>query len=211
MKIGVIGSGNIGGTLGTLWAKAGHPVMFASRHPESLQNLLKEAGENAESGDVKQAAAFGEIILFAVPYPETENTLSPEVKDALGGKILIDARNPYNSDGSVEETSSNGKSATQMLTGILPGTHLVKAFNTLYWKTLAEKNHLSGDDLITIMVAGDDLEAKKSVASLIEDAGFTLLDVGNLDSPGAHEMEPGKSLYNVPLDVLDARAILSTL
>ncbi len=67
-KIGVIGSGRLGGTVGTLLAKAGHPVMFSSRHPDELKKLVEDAGPNASAGTVEQAAAFGDVILIAVPY-----------------------------------------------------------------------------------------------------------------------------------------------
>ena len=94
MKIGMIGSGNVGSALGGVWARAGHQVMFSSRHLEDDQRLAAEIGRNVRAGTPREAAAFGEVLVFAVPYgalPELGETL----RDAIKGKVVIDACNPF--------------------------------------------------------------------------------------------------------------------
>lgn len=104
MKIGIIGSGKIGGTIGTHWAQQGHQVMFNnSQMSDKLQNLAKQAGDNATVGTIAQAAEFGEAILFAPPYWKTDEALSQA--GSLEGKILIDATNPYRPDFTPEPPS----------------------------------------------------------------------------------------------------------
>lgn len=92
MKIGIIGSGNIGGTLGTFWAKAGHQVLFSSRNPENLKPLVEKAGSQARAGTVREAIAFGDVILVAVPYGSMPQIASDYSKH-LAGKIVIDTGN----------------------------------------------------------------------------------------------------------------------
>src|SRR5580765_4272898 len=94
MKIGIIGSGNIGGTLGVLWAKAGYEVFFSSRHPDELGDLVKRAGPSAQAGMPREAAAFGEVVLISVPYgavPQVGRDFATE----LAGKVVLETGNPY--------------------------------------------------------------------------------------------------------------------
>lgn len=93
MKIGILGSGAIGGTLGKLWAQAGHDVLFSSRHPETLASLVAQAGSRTHAGTVAQAASFGDVILLAVSYGTLGEALR-EINGKLNGKIVIDATNP---------------------------------------------------------------------------------------------------------------------
>ncbi len=93
MNIGIIGSGHIGSTVGTLWAKAGHKVMFSSRHPEQLDELVKQAGKNASRGTPEEAARFGDVVFLSIPFkalPETGRALAPYLKD----KIVLETSNP---------------------------------------------------------------------------------------------------------------------
>src|SRR5688572_149515 len=99
MRIGVIGSGRIGGTLGGLWAKAGHEVMFSDRDPEQAKRAAESAGGNARSGTAKEAAAFGDAVLIAVPYAALP-VIAKDVGAELKGKVIIDPNNPIpNRDG----------------------------------------------------------------------------------------------------------------
>src|SRR3954454_23609455 len=94
LKIGIIGAGKIGGSLATLWAKAGHEVLISSRHPEELQELAKSLGPNARASTPQEAAAFGDVVLISVPYvamPKVVRALDKEMK----GKIVIDTGTPY--------------------------------------------------------------------------------------------------------------------
>ena len=101
LKISVIGAGNVGGTLGTLWIKAGHSVMFSSRHPEELADLVKRAGANARAGSVTDAAAWGDVIVLSVPYGAMP-VLSEQLKGKLDGKVVFSTSNPFSGrDGDV--------------------------------------------------------------------------------------------------------------
>src|ERR1700680_615001 len=90
LRIGVIGSGHIGGTIGGLWVKAGHPVLFSSRHPDDLKDLVAGLGELAKAGTVEQAIAFGDVLFIAVPYGALPQ-IGQDYGAALKGKIMLDA------------------------------------------------------------------------------------------------------------------------
>src|SRR5947199_516015 len=131
LRIGVIGSGHIGGTIGGLWVKAGHPVLFSSRHPEELKRLAGELGSLAEAGTVPQAIAFGDALFVAVPYKALPQ-LGEEYGDAFKGKVVLDACNAVAArDGPAiaDEVEQNGIGITSQK--YLPGTRLVRAFNTM--------------------------------------------------------------------------------
>lgn len=129
-RIGIIGSGQVGGTLGRLWAKAGYQVMFSSREPELLQDVVANAGANARAGDVAQAIAFGDVILLAVPYG-AEPSIAEKYSKALAGKILIDADNayPYRDGAVAEKARSFG--VAKYSAQLFPGTLFVRAFNSV--------------------------------------------------------------------------------
>lgn len=176
--IGIIGSGRIGGTVGGLWVKAGHPVMFSSRHPEALKNLVASLGSLASAGTVAQAIAFGEVLLIAVPYGALPG-LGREYGDALRSKIVLDACNAVGGrDGAiVDEVERDGIGVTSQK--LLPGTRLVRAFNTLSYRILAlEANR--ADPKMPIPIAGDDAAAVLVAAGLVRDAGFDPVVVGKL-------------------------------
>lgn len=94
MRIGIIGSGHIGSTVGKLWAKAGHQVMFSSRHPEALSGLASQAGSSASIGTVQEAVVFGDVLFLSIPFaalPDLAKDLLPQ----LEGKIVLETANPY--------------------------------------------------------------------------------------------------------------------
>jgi hypothetical protein len=171
MKIGIIGSGNIGGTLGQYWAKVGHEVMFSSRTPEKLKPMADQVG--AKTGTIQETATFSDVILLAIPFGEV-----PQVAQQIGHldrKILIDATNPYpQRDGDVAQQVINNKSqtATEFIASQFPGAHTIKAFNSIFFKVLAEESFRSGDKRIAVQVCGDDLQAKQMVKQLIEEIGL---------------------------------------
>lgn len=208
MKIGIIGSGNIGGTLGRHWAKAGHEVMFSSRNPEQLQSMAAEAG--AKTGTVEETAAFADVIMLAIPFGKV-----PEVAKQVGrleGKILIDATNPYpQRDGDVAQQviDDESQTATGFVASQFPGTQTVKAFNSIYFKVLAEQAFLEGADRIAVQICGDDPQAKQTVKHLIEEIGFAPQDLGNLSS--GRLFEPDAPLYNKNLKISEAETLLKQL
>src|SRR5215212_813176 len=94
MRIGIIGAGMIGSTVGKLWVDAGHEVRFASRHPEELQPLVAELGERASAGTAAEAARFGEVVMLTVPLAAVP-ILAGEVAESLAGKVVLDTGNAY--------------------------------------------------------------------------------------------------------------------
>jgi predicted dinucleotide-binding enzyme len=186
-KIGIIGAGKIGSTVGTLWVKAGHEVFFSSRHPEELKDLVGGLGSSAKAGTPEEAIAFGDAILIAVPY-KAYPQLSQDHAKALAGKIVLDAGNATVArDGQelVTEVQQNGIGLTSAK--YLPGARLVRAFNTLGYTVLAREAHKDGG-LIAIPLAGDDKEAVAVAAQLVRDAGFDPVIVGGLDRAKAFQM-----------------------
>ena len=125
MKIGIIGAGHIGSTIGELWAKAGHPVFFSSRHPEELKDLVARLGPLAQAGTVDQAIAFGDVVFIAVPYGALPQ-IGKDYGKSLAGKTVLDADNAVASrDGAIaEEAERDGIGATSQK--YLPGTRLVR-------------------------------------------------------------------------------------
>ncbi len=179
MRIGVIGSGHIGGTVGGLWVKAGHPVLFTSLHPEELKDMVAALGALAQAGTVDQAIAFGDAVFIAVPYGALPK-IGQDYGAALKGKIVLECGNAVPArDGAaiVEEVERNGIGVTSQK--YLPGTRLVRAFNTLgYTKLASEANR--PDPKLAIPIAGDDPQAVQVAAALVRDAGFDPVVVGKL-------------------------------
>src|SRR5260370_40391062 len=133
MKIGIVGSGKLGGAVGSRWVKAGHEVLFSSRHPEELKALVETLGPRARAGAVGEAIAFGDVVLIAVPYGALPQ-IGREHAAALAGKIVLDACNPIAArDGDiVQEAMANGIGPTSLK--YLPGARLVRAFNPVGYR-----------------------------------------------------------------------------
>ena len=179
-KIGIVGAGKIGGTLGTLWIKAGYEVFFASRHPEELKPLVESLGDKARAGTPAEAVAFGNAVLIAVPYkayPELGKDLAAGLKD----KIVIDAGNAVEArDGALRaEADRDGIGATSKK--YLGSTRIVRAFNAANYKVF-EKNANRPAPRMAIPIAGDDPKAIETARTLVSDAGFDAVVVGELES-----------------------------
>lgn len=204
MKIGVIGSGMIGGTCARLFTRAGHEVAIAnSRGPGSLAELVRELGPKARAATVAEAADFGEVVLAAVPLKAHADLPA----EKLAGKIVIDAMNYYpGRDGRMD---FGGRGSSGWLATTLPGARVVKAFNTMYFKPLGEQGRpgAPADERLALFVAGDDAGAKRAVMDLIEEIGFTPIDTGPL-AEGGKRQEPGAPIYNNPMKAPDARKAL---
>lgn len=178
LPIGTIGAGHIGGTIGGLWVKAGHPVTFSSRHPEELKDMVASLGPLAKAGTVPQAIAFGQVVFMAVPYGAVPQ-IGQQYAPALKGKILMDACNavPGRDGGVADEVEKNGIGVTTQK--YFPGAHVVRAFNTLSYMTFERAAHRQPPRL-AIPIAGDDPEAVRVAADLVRDAGFDPVVVGKL-------------------------------
>ncbi|MGB8032828.1 MAG: NADPH-dependent F420 reductase [Nitrososphaeraceae archaeon] len=197
MKIGIIGSGNIGGTAAKLFVNAGHEVAISnSRGPESITSLVKSIGPNIKAKTVEDAIKFSEVILLAIPWRKRQNLLS--VSELFDSKIVIDAMNPYSENFDVIDLG-NSTSSEEVLKQI-PSSRLVKAFNTIYYEHLRTKGdpNASKEDRFAIFVAGDNSDAKASVSKLIEDIGFAPIDTGSLRE-GGRKQQPGSPIYNNPM------------
>lgn len=203
MKIGIIGTGHIGGTLARHFAKAGHEVAISnSRGPASLAPLARSIGPKATAMTVDGAAKFGEVILLAVPWRTPAALPAP---DRLAGKIVIDAMNPYSGGGEIMDLGE--LTSSEEVARRLPGARLVKAFNTMFYQTLASEGRSTPENRLALFVAGDDAEAKKVVSRLIEEIGFAPVDTGSLRE-GGRKQQPGSPIYNKPMKLDKALQIL---
>jgi len=207
IRIGIIGSGKIGSTVGTLWVKAGHSVLFSSRHPEELKPLVDGLGPLARAGTVRDALQFGDAIFVAVPYgayPQIGKNYAGEFR----GKVVLDAGNAVPSrDGNiVEEARKNGIGVTSAK--YLAGARIVRAFNTLNYRTLAREANRSGDRL-AIPIAGDDKDALSVASRLVRDAGFDPVIIGPLTS--ADYFARGAPLYGQEITTKEMQAHLQKL
>jgi predicted dinucleotide-binding enzyme len=191
LKIGVIGTGHIGGSLATLWAKAGHELVISSRHPEELQDLARSLGPKVRVGTPREAAAFGEVVLISVPYMALPQ-VGRDYRNELSGKIVLDTGNPYpQRDGAMaEEARRKGTGVASM--EYLPGTRLVRAFNAINWNDLKGEAHRAAER-VAIPLAGDDQGALAVAARLVTDAGFDPVVVGSLSR--AREFDVGTRVY----------------
>lgn len=167
LKIGVVGAGNVGGTLGTLWAQAGHPVMFSSRHPEQLASLAKAAGANARAGSVADAVAWADVLVLAVPYGAMP-AISEQLKGKLQGKVVFSASNPFSGRDGEVGSQALAEGVAQADQRYLPGAALVRGFNAIGYgamKSQAQRN-------VAIPTFADDARARQVGAQLVRDAGF---------------------------------------
>ncbi len=204
-RIGVIGSGHIGGTIGGLWVKAGHPVLFSSRHPEELKDLVAGLGPLARAGTVAEAIAFGDVLFVAIPYGALPQ-LGQDYAAALKGKIVLDAGNAAAArDGPIaDEVERDGIGVVSQK--YLAGTHLVRAFNTMSYMIFAREANRP-DPKLAIPIAGDDAEAVRVAAALVRDAGFEPVVVGKLAD--ARRFQRGAPGYGQPVTAAELRQKLS--
>lgn len=204
MRIGIIGAGHIGGTAAKLFAQAGHEVAVSnSRGAASLASLVSALGPNVKGTSPGEAVRFGDAVLLAIPWRKMDEL--PQA-DVFAGKIVIDAMNPYSSAGQVMDLGE--RTSSEEVVKRLPGARLVKAFNTIFWKTLDTGSRPPSEDRLAIFFAGDDRAAKEAVSKLIDDIGFAPVDTGSLRE-GGRRQEPGSPIYGRPMTAREAREILA--
>jgi predicted dinucleotide-binding enzyme len=204
-RIGVIGSGNIGGTIGGLWVKKGHSVFFSSRHPDELKDMIAKLGSLAKAGTVEEAVAFGDVLFIAVPYgaiPQIGKDYSAKMK----GKVMLDACNAVSTrDGAVaEEVEQNGIGVTTQK--YFPGVRIVRAFNTMSYMVFAREANRP-DPKLAIPIAGDDPQAMQIAAALVRDAGFDPVTVGTLAD--ARRFQRGQPGYGQQVSAAELKQKLS--
>jgi 8-hydroxy-5-deazaflavin:NADPH oxidoreductase len=204
LKIGVIGSGRIGSTLGGLWVKAGHEVMFSDRDAEQAKRVAQDLGA-ARSGSVEDAAAFGDAVLIAVPYGALP-AVAKQVGAQLKGKIVIDPNNPVPSRDGELGAQAKEKGAAVSTAAIFPGARLVRTFNSWGYTTLAREANRPAPRM-AMPVAADDPGALKVGLQLVRDAGFEPVPAGTLAQSKAFDL--GSSVSGKIMTAEELRQALS--
>jgi predicted dinucleotide-binding enzyme len=209
VRIGIIGAGMIGSTVAKLWVDAGHDVRLASRHPDALKPLVEKLGPRASAGTPTDAAQFGEVVMVTIPLaaiPELARDLAPR----LVNKVVLDTGNAYERrDGvAAREATANPQGSAGWAAAHFPGARWVKAFNTVYFKTLASEAHRHGDR-VGIPLASDDRGALEIAAGLVRDAGFDPVMVGALAR--GREFEPGTKPYNTGMSATELRRLFAVM
>lgn len=206
MRIGIIGSGNIGATAARLFVNAGHEVAIAnSRGPQTLTELTEVLGDDAQPATPDGAASFGELLLVAIPFGRYRELPTPPA-----GTIIVDATNYYpGRDGNVAELDDDSTTSSELLAAHFPEARVVKALNTLHWQVLRDRgNPDAGDARLVLFVAGDDDAAKARVSVLIEEIGFAPVDSGSL-AEGGRRQQAGSPISGELLTEVDAKAALA--
>lgn len=176
MNICIIGAGNIGGTLGKVWASKGHQIIFGARNPDSIntRRSLELCGGNAKAYFIKEAVNKADVVVLATPWEAVPEVVFQIID--IHDKILIDCTNPIRPN--PEWPLSQGTSAAEEIAKRLTGFKVVKAFNTLGAANLGGVHF--GAEQADGFMCGDDEEAKRIVAQLSTDAGLHSVDVGGL-------------------------------
>jgi predicted dinucleotide-binding enzyme len=206
VTFGIIGAGKIGGTMARLLVRAGHQVILSNRRGgEGLDELLAELGGSATAAQsADDAAQRGDVVFLAVPFRDPEALPSP---DAVAGKIVIDAMNPFVSPGgaAIDLGTSSSSEETQKR---LPRARVVKAFNTVWFKELGEQGSTSlpEEERRAIFVASDDADARAQVADVVRQLGYAPVDLGALRE--GVRVQPGSPVYNKRFTPAEARAQL---
>ena len=186
MKIGVIGSGRIGSTIGGLWAKAGHEVMFSDRDPEQAKRAAEGAGPRARTGTVEQAVAFGDAVLIAVPYKALPD-LQQQIGSQLKGKVVVDPNNPVPARDGDMAVGAKEKGAAISTAALLPGAKLVRSFNSWGYMIMAREANRPAPRM-ALPVAADDPTALEVGIQLVSDAGFDPVAAGSLADSKAYDL-----------------------
>jgi 8-hydroxy-5-deazaflavin:NADPH oxidoreductase len=176
MKIGILGSGNMGRSLGILWAEQKHEVFFGARTAERGKAIADSAGNHSQGGTNDEAAVFGDVLLYTIRGVNPAEVLTSI--DVLNGKILIDCNNydiPENFAYPPIELSLAEKLASEV-----PQARIVKAFNTMAQEVFELSPQPLKEYHVSVFVAGDDAEARKTVMNLAKDLGFAPVDCGEL-------------------------------
>jgi 8-hydroxy-5-deazaflavin:NADPH oxidoreductase len=209
MRIGIIGSGNIGATAARRFVDAGHEVAIAnSRGPESLRELVDALGPRAYAADPPDAARFGELVLVAIPFGRYRELPAT----ALGGAIVLDAMNYYpRRDGNLADLDTDETTSSELLAAHLSDARLVKAFNSMHWRTLRDGGRQGPrDERLALFIAGDEADAKDRVKRLIEGIGFAAVDTGGL-ADGGRRQQPGSPLISRDVTAREAEESLGRI
>jgi predicted dinucleotide-binding enzyme len=205
MRIGIIGTGNIGSTLATKLVGVGHHVALANSHgPRTLAGLADRLGHRAHAATVPEAARYGEVAILALPFGRYRDLPAAE----LAGRVVVDCTNYYpERDGQVAELDEDRTTSSELVASHLNGARVVKAFNTMSAEHLDDYAHCNGAPMQYGMpVSSDDDEAKRTVMDLVEELCFDPVDAGDLAHGGRRQQPGGETfLADLPADELRAR------
>jgi 8-hydroxy-5-deazaflavin:NADPH oxidoreductase len=205
LKIGIIGTGNIGGALARHWVNAGHEVFVSSRHPEELEPLVKELGPRAHVGTPREAAAFGSVVLVSVPYAAMPQ-IGADYARELAGKVIIDTSNPVERRDGAQAVEWQRKGAGVSTAELLKNTRVVRAFNCIPAASLRGQANRQ-PARIAIPIGGDDAAAIAITERLVRDAGFDPVMVGTLAQ--SRQFDLGQPLAQGNLSAAELRARMS--
>jgi 8-hydroxy-5-deazaflavin:NADPH oxidoreductase len=197
--LGLIGSGNIGSTVARLAVAAGHDVVLSnSRGPETLTDLVAQLGPRARAATAAEAAAAGDIVVVTVPLKAyREVPVEP-----LRGKVVIDTNNYYpQRDGHIAELDDESTTTSELLQAHLPESHVVKAFNNIYFVHLGALARPAGSPERSVLaIAGDDAAAKRTVTQFLDSIGYDAYDVGPLSEGWRYQRDTAAYVqpYAVP-------------
>lgn len=198
MRIGIIGTGRIGGTLARHFLDAGHTVALAnSRGPQTLRDLVAVLGERAQAATAEQVARFGDVVVVSIPFGHYTDLPA----DALAGKVVVDTGNYYpDRDGHRADLDEGRTTSSELVQQHLAGARVIKAFNAIRFDDLRDQADRGGvPGRRAIPVSGDDAEAKRIVMGLISQIGFDPVDAGGL-ADGGRRHQPGTPVYTTDLD-----------
>jgi predicted dinucleotide-binding enzyme len=203
MRIGIVGAGRIGGNCAVQFAKGGHEVKLSSRSPQKLEPLAAEIGDAASVGTPAEAAEFGEVVVFAVPWDGFDDAIA--AAGSLDGKIVIDTTNQYGSS----EMPTEGQTAASFHAARVEAARYTKSFNTLTSAFQAEAAFRPEEERIVQWVCGDDVVAKQVVMGLIADAGYAPIDLGRNEDAAVMEAprRPG-AVYGEEYRLSDAEKVV---
>jgi predicted dinucleotide-binding enzyme len=207
MRIGIVGSGHIGGTLARRFVEAGHEVAVSnSRGPETLSDVVADLGPAARALSAEEAERFGDVVVVSVPFGRYQEV----PRDGVAGKVVIDTNNYYpERDGHYEELDSDRTTSSELLQQHLGDARVVKAFNAIVWSHLGNLGRPAGSPTrIALPISGDDADAKRVVAELIDELGFDAVDAGTL-AAGGRKHQPGTASYTSDLPADELRRTLS--
>jgi 8-hydroxy-5-deazaflavin:NADPH oxidoreductase len=206
MRIGIVGTGRIGGNCAVQLARGGHEVKLSSRSPEKLEPLAREIGDAASVGTTAEAAEFGEVVVIAVPWDGFDDAVT--AAGSLDGKIVVDTTNQYGSS----EMPAEGQTAASLHAARVPAARYTKSFNTLTAAFQAEAAFRPEPERLVQWVCGDDVAAKQVVMGLITDAGYAPVDLGKNEDAAVMEMprRPG-AVYGEEYRLPDAEKVVQAV
>jgi len=202
LKIGIIGTGRIGGALARAWVKAGHEVFVSSRHPEELKGLVAELGPRAHAGTPRQAAAFGAVVLVSVPYRAMPQ-IGTDFRAELAGKVILDTSNPNESRDGAMAADAQKLGAGPATAELLQSKRVVRAFNCIGAASLANDGFHQPERL-ALPIGGDDAEALATAEHLVQEIGFDPVVIGSLARTRVFDL--GQPLATGKLTATEMRA-----